>query len=49
MVSLQGLAVAEGGNRCSGAAGSLTVSAARCLDEKKAGGPVRSKVRFCLW
>ena len=30
VVSLQGLAVAKGGNRCLGAAGSLTVSDAHC-------------------
>lgn len=30
VVSLQGLAVAEGGNHCLGATGSLTVSVAHC-------------------
>lgn len=30
VVSLQGLAVAKGGNHCLGAAGSLTVSVAHC-------------------
>lgn len=46
MVSLQGLAVAKGGNHCVGAAGGLTVSVARAEEEEeKAGGPGRATGR----
>lgn len=40
-VSLQGLAVAEGGNHCLGAAGGLTVCVAGA-EEEEAGGPERA-------